>query len=81
MELIKYYDSTIAFHPGKANVIANALCRMSLSSNNRGRITLLRELRGFRVVLNTVKSGNFMVQFQMKPTLKEEIDRSLKTLR
>ena len=32
MELLKNYDCTILYHPSKANVIANALSRKSMSS-------------------------------------------------
>ena len=32
MELLKDYDCTIDYHPGKANVVANALSRKSTCS-------------------------------------------------
>jgi len=32
MELLKDYDCTILYHPGKANVVADALSRKSMSS-------------------------------------------------
>ena len=32
MELIKYYDYMIDYHPGKANVVANALSRKSMQT-------------------------------------------------
>ena len=32
MELLKDYDCSILYHPGKANVIANALSRKSAGS-------------------------------------------------
>ena len=32
MELLKDYDYTILYHPGKANIVANALSRKSMGS-------------------------------------------------
>ncbi|CAM8956870.1 unnamed protein product [Rhodiola kirilowii] len=32
MELLKDYDCTISYHPGKANVVADALSRKSTGS-------------------------------------------------
>ena len=32
MELLKDYDCTIDYHPGKANVVADALSRKSIGS-------------------------------------------------
>ena len=32
MELLKDYDCTILYHPGKANVVADALSRKSMGS-------------------------------------------------
>ena len=63
MKLIKDYDCTNAYHPETANVVANALRRKSPSSNKRGRIPLLRELKGFMVVLNTRSTRNLKAHF------------------
>ena len=32
LELFKYYDCIIDYHPGKANVVANALSRKVMTS-------------------------------------------------
>ena len=32
MELLKDYDMNVHYHPGKANVVADALSRMSMGS-------------------------------------------------
>ncbi|KAL0544214.1 hypothetical protein IC582_019327 [Cucumis melo] len=56
LELIKYYDCTIEYHPGKANVVVDALSRKSrlLKSALCGiRVVLLNELRGSKVVVTT----------------------------
>ena len=49
MELLKDYDITILYHPGKANVVANALCRKagsmgSLAHLQASRHPLAREV-------------------------------------
>ena len=33
LELLKDYDMNIHYHPGKANVVTNALSRMSMGSS------------------------------------------------
>ena len=37
---IKYYDITILYHPGKANVVANALSRKAVSMDRFAFITI-----------------------------------------
>ncbi|KAL0333111.1 UNVERIFIED_CONTAM: RNA-directed DNA polymerase [Sesamum calycinum] len=64
IELLKDYDCTIDYHPGKANVVADALSRKSsntlanLGSHNQ---TLLLEMRSMNTKLEGKKS-NFSVR-------------------
>ena len=50
MELLKYYDCSILYHPGKANVVADALSRKSsgslehISTERRSLVKELHEL-------------------------------------
>ena len=47
MELLKDYDCSILYHPGKANVVADALSRKSagsLAHINTKRRSIIREL-------------------------------------
>lgn len=32
VELLKYYDMRVLYHPGKANVVGDALSRLSMSN-------------------------------------------------
>ena len=52
IELIKDYDSTIEYHPGKANVVTDALSMKpssSLAQLKAGYLTMLVELRSMGV--------------------------------
>ncbi|KAL4026110.1 hypothetical protein IC575_014534 [Cucumis melo] len=78
LELIKDYDCTIEYHPGKANVVADALSRKSrlLKSALCGiRVALLNELRGSKAVVTTEDSGSLLAQFQVRSSLVTKIVR------
>ncbi|TYK25868.1 hypothetical protein E5676_scaffold436G00840 [Cucumis melo var. makuwa] len=76
LELIKDYDCTIEYHPGKANVVADALSRKSRLPKSALcgiRVALLNELKGSKVVVTTEDSG--LAQFQVRSSLVTEIVR------
>ncbi|TYJ98703.1 reverse transcriptase [Cucumis melo var. makuwa] len=78
LELIKHYDCTIEYHPGKANVVADALSRKSRlpkSALYGIRVALLNELRGSKAVVTTEDSGCLLAQFQVRSSLVTEIGR------
>ncbi|CAH9116233.1 unnamed protein product [Cuscuta epithymum] len=70
MELIKDYDLIIDYHPGKANVVADALSRKSTSG------TLLTCLQALRARVEVSTCGALIAQFEVRPTLLGEISRS-----
>ncbi|KAA0061627.1 putative polyprotein [Cucumis melo var. makuwa] len=78
LELIKDYDCTIEYHPGKANVVADALSRKSRLPKSALcgiRVALLNELRGSKAVVTTDDSGSLLAQFQVRSSLVTEIVR------
>ncbi|KAA0035808.1 DNA/RNA polymerases superfamily protein [Cucumis melo var. makuwa] len=78
LELIKDYDCTIEYHPGKANVVADALSRKSRLPKSALcgiRVALLNELRGSKAVVTTEDSGSLLAQFQVRSSLVTEIVR------
>ena len=75
LELIKAYDCTIEYHPGKANVIADALSRRlksSLSHMRSGYLPLLVDLRALGVILETEDSGALLATFHVRPLLVDQ---------
>ncbi|KAA0042309.1 reverse transcriptase [Cucumis melo var. makuwa] len=78
LDLIKDYDCTIEYHPGKANVVADALSRKSRLPKSALcgiRVVLLNELRGSKAVVTTEDSGSLLAQFQVRSSLVTEIVR------
>lgn len=73
MKLIKDYDCTIAYHPGKTNVVADALSKKGSSAESKIIIALVRELRACKAISNVGSTGNLVARFQVKPTLEEQI--------
>ncbi|VVA31186.1 PREDICTED: retrotransposon, partial [Prunus dulcis] len=76
LELIKDYDCTIEHHPGRANVVADALSRKSSGSVAylQGRyVPLMVELRKLRVELGVDEQGVLLATLQVRPVLVERI--------
>ena len=72
IELLKDYDFTIEYHPGKANVVADALSRKSsgtLSHIHSVRIPLLLELRALNMELAQGKKGALLATLKVRPVL------------
>ena len=75
MEL-KDYDCTINYHPGKANVVADALSRKSTGSlayMQTIQLPLMVELRELGVELGMHASGSLFASFQLRPILVDRI--------
>ena len=76
MELLKDYDCTIDYHPGKANVVADALSRKSTGSlayMQTIELPLMIELRELGVELGVHVSGALFASFQLRPILVDQI--------
>ena len=76
VELIKDYDCTIEYHPGKANVVADALSRKptaTLASIKTVQLPLVKELKELNAELTVSNSGALLAHFKARPLLLEEI--------
>ena len=76
MELLKDYDCTIDYHPGKANVVVDALSRKSTSSlayMQTIQLPFMVELRELGVELRMHASGALFASFQLRLILVDRI--------
>ena len=72
IELLKDYGCIIQYHPGKANVVADALSRKSVGSlvAIKGcQRQLLEDLRSLQVHMRVLDSGAFVANFRVQPDL------------
>ncbi|KAK1662002.1 hypothetical protein QYE76_050161 [Lolium multiflorum] len=78
IELIKDYDMEIHYHPGKANVVADALSRLPCQLNSMIAIeqpSLYQEFEQFRLEL---VSEGFLASIELQPTLVSQIKEAQK---
>ncbi|KAL2240784.1 UNVERIFIED_CONTAM: Transposon Tf2-12 polyprotein [Sesamum indicum] len=76
IELLKDYDCTIDFHPGKANVVADALSRKSSSTlANLGSYNqaLLLEMRSMNTELEVDQVAGLLAALQIKSDFVDQI--------
>ena len=76
LELIKDYDCTIEYHPGKTIVVSDALSRRpesSLSHMRSGYLPLLVYLGALGVILEVEDSGALLATFHVRPLLVDQI--------
>ena len=76
MELLKDYDFIMEYHPGKANVVADALSRKAGSSVAHLRVDNMGDLialRGLNVNLHIGQGGALIATLQIRPVLRQRI--------
>src|SRR5262249_15909217 len=82
VELLKDYDCQILYHPGKANVVTDALSRKSMGSlshltaSRKPVIKELKELCDMGVRFEVSESSTLIAYFQVNPQLIDEIKMS-----
>ena len=79
LELLKDYDCTILYHPGKTNVIADALSRKSMGNLAHIAIQkrrMVREVRNYLndgVVFSVTNTRTMLAHMQVRLSLVEKV--------
>ena len=79
LELLKDYDCTIEYHPGKVNVVVDALSRKTRSSVAHLHvfpISYLVHLRAMNEKLNLQENGVLIATLQVRPILHDIIKKA-----
>ena len=79
--MIKDYDCTIEYHPGKANVVADALSHKpegSYAYLQKVYLPLLIELRSLGVQLQVDDTGTLLASLYVRPLLVDQIKEGQK---
>ena len=74
--MIKDYELVIEYHPGKANVVADALSRKSSTSLAHIRtiyVKILMEMRALGLDLSYDGYGALLASFVVRPSLVDQI--------
>ena len=85
LELLKDYDCDILYHPGKANVVADALSKKSsgslahISVEKRPSIQELLELVDQDLMMKISRSGGLLAQFRVRLVLRDKIETAQKS--
>ena len=72
---MKDYDCTIEYHPGKANVVADALSRKTVECSagivcyDMGNLVALRKMN----VILDIERDHLLANFQVRPLLRDQI--------
>nr|GFD23436.1 reverse transcriptase [Tanacetum cinerariifolium] len=74
LELLKYYDTNIQYHPGKANVVADALSRKSgMIAGIKVEEEIIRDLEQLDIELYVRGQHGYWASLRVKPDLISQI--------